>query len=152
MRLSEFDFRPPPRAASRSTPPGRATPPACCTSAPDGLADRIVRDLPDLLRPGDILVANDTRVIPAQLAARRGRARIGITLDRPLPDGTWHALARNTRRLRPGDPLDFDAAPELSATVVSIGPEGDVILRFDSPDAGSLPSPVCPDPGSPTPR
>ncbi len=43
----------------------------------------IVRDLPDLLRRGDILVANDTRVIPAQLTARRGAARIGITLDRP---------------------------------------------------------------------
>ena len=58
----------------------------------------MVRDLPDLLRPGDVLVANDTRVIPAQLTARRGAARIGITLDQPRPDGTWHALARNARR------------------------------------------------------
>ena len=67
------------------------------------LADRIVRDLPALLRPGDVLVANDTRVIPAQLTARRGDARIGITLDQPRADGTWHALARNARRLHAGD-------------------------------------------------
>ncbi len=103
---------------------------------PAGLADRVVRELPDLLRPGDILVANDTRVIPAQLAARRGAARIGITLDRPLPDGTWHALARNARRLRPGDVLAFDDAPEFFGSVVSVGADGDVLLRFDGPDPG----------------
>jgi len=121
----------------------------------DGPADRIVRDLPDLLRPGDILVANDTRVIPAQLAAYRGSrgaaARIGITLDRPLPDGTWHALARNARRLRAGDLLSFDGAPDLAATVTWIGSEGDVCLRFYCPDPGSPGPDYCPDPGSPDP-
>jgi S-adenosylmethionine:tRNA ribosyltransferase-isomerase len=94
-----------------------------------GLADRVVRDLPSLLRAGDILVVNDTRVIPAQLAARRGEARIGITLDRPLADGSWHALARNARRLHAGDTLRFDAA--LSAEVVAREPDGGVVLRFD---------------------
>ncbi len=148
MRLSDFDFYlPPGRIAQHPARPRDAA--RLLHVSADGLADRIVRDLPDLLRPGDILVANDTRVIPAQLAARRGNARIGITLDRPLPDGTWHALARNARRLRPGDLLCFDPAPGLSAEIVAIGPEGDVTLRFVSPDAGPPPSPVRPDPGSP---
>ncbi len=150
MRLSEFDFfLPPERIAQHPARPRDAA--RLLHVSPAGLADHVVRDLPDLLRPGDILIANDTQVIPAQLAARRGGARIGITLDRPLPDGTWHALARNIRRLRPGDLLCFDAAPGLAASVVSIGPEGDIILRFDCPEAGSPPSPVRPDPGSPTP-
>ncbi len=77
--------------------------------AAGGLGDRTVRDLPSLLRRGDILVANDTQVIPAQLAACRGEARVGITLDQPAADGTWHALARNARRLRAGDVLRFAA-------------------------------------------
>jgi S-adenosylmethionine:tRNA ribosyltransferase-isomerase len=88
-----------------------------------------VADLPSLLSPGDLLVANDTRVIPAQLTARRGPARIGLTLDRPLPDGTWHALARNARRLAPGDVLDLDGT-EMRAAVIT-RTEGSVTLRFD---------------------
>ena len=106
-----------------------------CTSAAGGLADRCVRDLPSLLRSGDILVANDTKVIPAQLAARRGAARIGITLDRPRADGTWQALARNARRLRPGDTLTFDRAQDLAATVLTREADGDVTLAFDRRDA-----------------
>ena len=98
---------------------------------PNRLIDRLIRDLPDLLRPGDVLVANDTRVIPAQLTARRGEARIGITLDKPRPDGTWHGLARNARRLRDGDVLRFDGADDLTATVMARDPDGGVTLLFN---------------------
>lgn len=94
----------------------------------DGLGDHRVSELPSLLRPGDLLVVNDTRVIPAQIEARRGEARIGLTLDRPLPDGSWAALARNARRLRQGDTL---ALPHgLSAVVTENHGEGSVVLRF----------------------
>ena len=93
------------------------------------LADHVVADLPHLLEPGDLLVANDTRVIPAQLTAHRGAARIGLTLDRPLADGTWHALARNARRVAPGDVLSLDGTEMLVAVVGR--EEGSVILRFD---------------------
>ncbi len=86
-------------------------------------------DLPRLLEPGDLLVANDTRVIPAQLAAHRGAARIGLTLDRPLPDGAWHALARNARRVTPGDVLSLDGT-EMRAAVMS-REDGSVTVRFD---------------------
>ncbi len=129
MRLSDFDFDLPPAAIAQH--PARPRDAARLLHvAPDRLDDRIVRDLPDLLAPSDILVSNDTRVIPAQLQGRRGEARIGITLDRPLADGTWQALARNAKRLHPGDVLAFEGA-NLSATVEHRRPDGSVALRFD---------------------
>ncbi len=88
-------------------------------------------DLPGLLRAGDVLVSNDTRVIPAQLSAMRGAARISITLDRPRADGTWLALARNARRLRVDDTLDFDGATNFQAQVASLEGDGAVTLRFN---------------------
>lgn len=129
MRLSDFDFDLPEGAiAHHPVKPRDAARLLHVTQT--RLADCIVRDLPSLLQPGDILVANDTRVIPAQLAARRGEARIGITLDRPLPDGSWQALARNAKRLREGDRLDIEGA-DLTAIVVERRADGSVALRFD---------------------
>ncbi len=126
MRADEFDFHlPPGRIAQHPARPRDAA--RLLHVGGDALADRHVRDLPDLLRPGDLLVANDTRVIPAQLSGRRGAARVGITLDRPLPDGTWHALARNARRLHVGDRLEFDG---FSAEVRARDPDGGVALAF----------------------
>jgi len=93
------------------------------------LRDLQVRDLPSLLRSGDILVVNDTKVIPAQLAARRGSAQIGITLDQRRADGNWHALARNARRIAAGDELVF--SPRLSALVIERQGDGGVALRFN---------------------
>lgn len=127
--MAEYDFAlPPERIAQHPARPRESARLLHVTAA--GLGDHVVRDLPDLLRPGDLLVANDTKVIPAQLRARRGTAHIGITLDRPLPDGTWHALARNARRLHPGDTLSFDGAEELTAIVQQRDPDGGVALRF----------------------
>jgi S-adenosylmethionine:tRNA ribosyltransferase-isomerase len=159
VSLADFDFElPPDRIAQSPVRPRDAARllcvrPGCCRprhgpagsdhpiQQPDRdnrpnatLTDRHVRDLPDLLRQGDVLVANDTRVIPAQLSARRGEARIGITLNRPQPDGSWHALARNARRLREGDLLRFDGAEDLSATVMTLDADGGVTLRFNQRD------------------
>jgi S-adenosylmethionine:tRNA ribosyltransferase-isomerase len=129
MRAADFDFDlPPDRIAQHPARPRDAA--RLLHVAAHGLYDYSVRDVPTLLRRGDILVANDTRVIPAQLAARRGEARVGITLDRPLADGTWHALARNARRLHLGDTLAFDGADDLSASVVAHEGDGAVVLRF----------------------
>jgi S-adenosylmethionine:tRNA ribosyltransferase-isomerase len=87
-----------------------------------------------LLRPGDILVVNDTRVFPAQLRATRGDAHIGLTLDRPRPDGAWAALARNGRRLRVGDQLSIEGADDLTATVMDKSEDGSVGLSFNRQD------------------
>ncbi len=133
MRLSDFDFDlPPERIAQHPIRPRDAARLLHVTR--DGLADRVVRDLPSLLRPGDVLVVNDTRVIPAQFTARRDDARIGITLDQPRPDGTWHALARNARRLRGGDELTFEGSDELRAKVLTRDPDGGVTLAFNRLD------------------
>ncbi len=84
-----FDFDlPPDRIAQHPARPREAARLLRVPGREQGLIDSRIADLPGLLAPGDLLVANDTRVIPAQLAARRGAARIGLTLDRPLADGT----------------------------------------------------------------
>ena len=97
----------------------------------DGLSDHGVRELPNLLKPGDVLVFNDTRVIPARLWGRRGRAEIEVTLIKPDDaDGAlWRALARPGKRLKAGDRIDF--AEGLAATVAGKGERGEVTLAFD---------------------
>lgn len=150
MLTADFDFALPPERIAQT--PARPRDAARLLRVADGLSDRIVRDLPDLLRPGDLLVANDTRVIPAQLAARRGAARVGITLDQPRPDGAWHALARNARRLKPGDRLDFPRDKALHADILSRNGDS-VTVRFDGPfeAAGALAlPPYIPRPDGPT--
>lgn len=150
MNLAAFDFALPPDRIAAT--PARPRDAARLLRVGDPLEDRIVADLPALLQPGDLLVANDTRVIPAQLEARRGEARIGLTLDQPRPDGTWHALARNARRLKPGDRLDFPRDKALHADILSR--DGDsVTVRFDGPfeAAGALAlPPYIPRPDGPT--
>jgi S-adenosylmethionine:tRNA ribosyltransferase-isomerase len=134
MRLADFDFDLPPDRIAQHPARPRDTARLLHVTG-DTLADRVVRDLPALLREGDVLVVNDTRVIPAQLTARRGTARIGITLDQPRADGAWHALARNARRLRTGDELQFDDRGDLRASVLERDPDGGVVLAFNRHDA-----------------
>lgn len=93
------------------------------------LQDKIIQDLPDLLQPGDLLVANDTEVISAQLSAKRGEAHIGITLDRPIEDGSWHVLVKNSRRLHIGDRLDFPETT-VNAIVERLESGGGAFIRF----------------------
>lgn len=132
MDLATFDFTLPPGRIAQH--PARPRDSARLLHIGPALIDGHVRDLPTLLRSGDVFVGNDTKVIPAQLRARRGDARIGITLDRPAEDGTWIALARNARRLHEGDEIVFDAG--LRAIVRARSADGSVRLRFnlDGPD------------------
>lgn len=115
MRVELFDFELPDAliAAHPAEPRDSAR---LLHVRPAALADRIVRDLPALLRPDDLLVFNDTRVIPAQLRGRRGAAAIDLTLHRHVGPGRWRAFARPARRLRAGDRVvfaeDFEARVE----------------------------------------
>jgi S-adenosylmethionine:tRNA ribosyltransferase-isomerase len=130
LTLADFDYSLPPERIAHE--PARPRDSARMLHIQPGcLADRLVRDLPGLLRPGDVLVANDTRVFPAQLQALRGGARIGLTLDRPRPDGAWKALARNARRVRAGDTLAIDGSDTLTALVVDKAADGSVGLAFN---------------------
>src|SRR5690606_8289921 len=103
MRVDLFDFElPPERIALRPARPRDAARMLVVPGA-GPFEDRTVRDLPRLLRAGDVLVFNDTRVIAAQLDGRRGEARIGATLHKRLGLSRWQAFVRNAERLRAGD-------------------------------------------------
>lgn len=104
---------------------------------PDGVTDAGVRDLPALLGPGDVMVVNDTRVIPARLHARRGQARIEVMLNRAEGGGVWHALLRNARRLRAGDVIEVEGAEGCRATVIEPPAGGAARLDF-GPDQAAL--------------
>ncbi len=154
MKLSDFDFDLP--EALIATRPVRPRPAAKLLLAQgDAIADRHVRDLPQILRAGDVLVINTTRVIPARLMGTRTRdtaqgpatAKVEITLTEPLPDGAWRALAKPLRKLAVGERIIFSDA--LQADVVAKGSE-DLTLRFTlaGPDfdvaldaAGQMPLP-----------
>lgn len=111
------------------------------------ISDKAVLDLPNLLRPGDSLVFNDTRVIPAQLEGRRGEARIGATLHKREGPRDWWAFVRNAKRLRVGDGVEFGNG--VHSTVADRDEEGAVLLHFEGEDpveillerAGRMPLP-----------
>jgi S-adenosylmethionine:tRNA ribosyltransferase-isomerase len=161
MRLADFDFElPESRIALRPASPRDAAR-LLTVEAGGALTDRIVRELPDLLRPGDALVFNDTRVIPARLKGvrRRGEACVPVeaTLHRRLSPSRWAAFARPGRRLAVGDRMVFGEGPDrgcclaaLEATLVEKSGGGEVTLAFDlaGPDldlaiaaAGAMPLP-----------
>jgi S-adenosylmethionine:tRNA ribosyltransferase-isomerase len=129
MRLDDFDFDLPRRLIADHPCAPRDAARLLLIPASGGLQDRQISDLPRLLRPGDLLVFNDTKVIPARLVGRRGAASIEITLYRDLGGGAWRAFAKGARRLRVGDPLVF--AEDFAAEVAAKHPEGDLTLRFD---------------------
>nr|WP_240953836.1 tRNA preQ1(34) S-adenosylmethionine ribosyltransferase-isomerase QueA [Sphingomonas sp. G-3-2-10] len=90
--------------------------------------DASVADLPAMLRAGDLLVFNDTRVIPAQLEGMRGEAKIGATLHKREGPRRWRAFIRNSRRLREGDTIDFGAG--VTATASDRAEDGSFALDF----------------------
>src|SRR3954462_3523197 len=140
MRTDLFDFDlPPDRLALRPATP-RDSARLRVGRPGQEVEDRMVRALPDLLRPGDALVVNDTRVIPARLAGRRiGRGvetAIEATLHRRLDGSRWTAFVKPGRRLRPGDVVRFGSEGrvcllgQLDATVEDKGEGGELTFAF----------------------
>jgi len=131
VRVDQFDFTLPDGLIA--TRPASPRDSARLLAVGDGLADRRFDELPELLRPGDLLVMNDAKVIPAQLAGQRGAARVELTLHRRLGPGRWRAFAKPAKRLKPGDRVEI--AADFAATVAAReGPE--VELDFGIDDAG----------------
>jgi S-adenosylmethionine:tRNA ribosyltransferase-isomerase len=134
MRTNAFDFDLPrelvaqhpvaPRDAARLLVVGEA------------LGDRRMGDLPELLRPGDLLVVNDTKVLPTRLTGRRGAAKVEVTLHKAEGPGLWRAFAKPARRLKPGDGIDF--APGFAAEVRAKGDGGEVVLDFHCSESDLL--------------
>ena len=129
LRVDDFDFElPPERIALRPVAPRDAA--RLLVVRPGALTDLHVRDLPSLLRAGDVLVFNDTKVIPAQLHGRRGEAKIGVTLHKREDAWRWHAFVRNAKRLKLGDRVDFGAV--LAGVVEGRGDDGSILWRFEA--------------------
>jgi S-adenosylmethionine:tRNA ribosyltransferase-isomerase len=135
FRLADFDFSLPEGLIALHPASPRDAARLLVVPKLGEIQDRLVRDLPDLLRPDDVLVMNDTKVIPAQLEGRRGEARIELTLHRNLGAGRWLAFAKPARKLKTGDAIDI--AEGFAARVESKTPEGDIVLDF-SQSAASL--------------
>ena len=136
MRLSDFDFDlPEGLIATRPARPRTAA--RLLVAQGDAMTDATVADLPRFLRAGDLLVLNDTRVIPARLTGSRPRAtpqgeataKVEITLLEPTPGGNWRALAKPLRKLRAGETVRF--GDTLSAVVDAMS-DTDLTLRFDT--------------------
>lgn len=146
MRVDLFDFAlPEDRIALRPASPRDSA--RMLVLDGDTTQDRLASDLPDCLRAGDMLVFNDTRVIPAQLEGRRGDAKIGATLHKREGLRQWRAFIRNAKRVREGDRIDFGG--DVAAIATDRGTDGSFLLSFEGDDpvevllerAGTMPLP-----------
>lgn len=135
MKLSDFDFDLP-EGLIATRPARPRTSARLLVAGPDTITDAVVADLGRWLRPGDRLVLNDTKVIPARLSGQRHRsgdagdttARIEVTLLQPTPDGHWMALLKPLKKVRDGEEVVFDDT--LRATIVGRA-DGQAELAFN---------------------
>jgi S-adenosylmethionine:tRNA ribosyltransferase-isomerase len=146
MRVSEFNFDLPEELIAQSPPAIRGSSRMLVVDRARGaFEDNLFRNLPEILRPGDLLVLNDSRVIPARLYATRTglhtqhnspdpTGRIEVLLTQQLGENDWTALVRPGRKVQPGERLLFHAAgeerPLLEAEVLAAGEFGERTLRF----------------------
>ena len=147
MRVDLFDFELPQDLIALRPAAPRDAARMLVVQGDAPFADRGVRDLPSLLEPGDVLVFNDTRVIPAQLEGMRGDARIGATLHKRIDLRRWQAFVRNAKRLREGDRVEFGAG--VAAVAEARHADGSFTLAFEGKEpvevllerAGRMPLP-----------
>ncbi|MFZ2031779.1 MAG: tRNA preQ1(34) S-adenosylmethionine ribosyltransferase-isomerase QueA [Vitreimonas sp.] len=142
MRVDLFDFDLPEELIALRPARPRDSARLLVLPATGAFEDRIVRDAPGLFRRGDLLVFNDTRVIPARLSGVRAREESSVaveaTLLRRLSSSKWSALAKPGKRLKEGDRIRFGAKDDracllgaLDATIIAKGEEGEITLAFD---------------------
>lgn len=138
MRVDDFDFDLPEQLiALRPMRPRDAARMLVVGPARMALSDRIVRDLPSLLMPGDVLVFNDTKVIPARLYGQRLRgeavARVETMLHKREGDARWRAFLRPSKKVEVGEMLIY--APDLAAKLIEKGEGGECVLEFSQSGA-----------------
>ncbi|HJQ18144.1 MAG TPA: tRNA preQ1(34) S-adenosylmethionine ribosyltransferase-isomerase QueA [Allosphingosinicella sp.] len=135
MRVDLFDFDlPADRIALRPASPRDSA--RLLLVRPGGMQDRVVTDLPSMLRAGDVLVFNDTKVIPAQLEGRRGEASVGATLHKREGPRAWRAFLRNARRVRDGDRIAFEG--DVRALAEDKAADGTMLLTFEGDEPVEL--------------
>lgn len=127
-KLSDFDFELPAEAIAQKPADPRESARLLYPQG-DSFTDHLIADLPDLLRAGDLLVVNNTRVIPAQLTGRKGEGRIRFTLHKREASDSWQAFAKPAKKCTPGTMIAFEEG--LSAEVTEKLEDGAVNLRFN---------------------
>jgi S-adenosylmethionine:tRNA ribosyltransferase-isomerase len=136
MKVDLFDFELPEACIAQH--PAMPRDAARLLHVGDTLGDLSVRDLPRLLSPGDVLVFNDTKVVPTRLWGRRGEARVEVTLHKREGAVAWRAFARPAKRLHAGDRIVF--VEHFTATVAEKREGGEVVLAFDLASHELLPA------------
>ena len=131
MKVSDFDFDLPPDLIAQKPAEPRGS--ARLLHIGDTLGDCYVRDLPCLLSPGDLLVFNNTKVIPSRLRGKREKTNLEVTLHKQESANTWWAFARPARKLTAGDKINF--TEEFSADVLDKRIGGEVLLSFQQKGA-----------------
>ena len=143
LRIADFDYDLPPELIAQQPPAERGHSRMLVMNRTTGaLRDSSFADFPSLLNPGDLLVLNDTRVIPARLYARRTVVRerekptgsVEVMLTEPVSENLWRALVHPGRKVRVGERLVFPSPSgsiELEAEVIERGQFGDRLLRFN---------------------
>ena len=134
MKLSDFDYALP-QTAIATEPANPRDAAKLLDLSVAGMNDRHIRDLPDLLQAGDLLVVNNTEVIPARLFGKRGEAGISVTLHKHETGNVWRVFAKPAKKCRPDDLIVF--APDFAALVRGRGDGGDVELAFINPQDGA---------------
>ncbi|HTH53242.1 MAG TPA: tRNA preQ1(34) S-adenosylmethionine ribosyltransferase-isomerase QueA [Edaphobacter sp.] len=152
MRVSDFHFDLPEELIAQTPPPVRGSSRMLVLNRAAGeYRDNFFRNLPEILHPGDLLILNDSRVIPARLYATRARGpqtqagspdptgRIEVLLTQQLRPHEWTALVRPGRKVQPGERLHFaapgDSTPLLEAEVIEAAEYGERTLRFNPTDS-----------------
>ena len=127
MRTDDFDFELP-REFIAQHPVSPRDSSRLLEISPEGFSDRVFRDLPEMLRPGDVMVFNNTRVLPTRLTGKRGETTVEVTLLRSSGRRRWRAFARPAKKLKSGDWITF--APDFAAKVADKNDEGLLTLVF----------------------
>jgi S-adenosylmethionine:tRNA ribosyltransferase-isomerase len=135
VRTELFDFHLPPELIAQHPAMPRDSARLLVVDRADP-QDRSVRELPALLAPGDLLVFNDTRVLPSRLVGSRGESVVEVTLHAREEGDRWRAFARPARRCRPGDRLAF--APGFTGEVLGKGRGGEVTLELTCEHGGLI--------------
>ena len=137
MKVDIFDYNLPRELIASQPVTPRHTSKLLDLSDENAIYDRHFSDLPDILQAGDVLVCNDTKVIPARLYAQRGDAKVEVTLYHPVDGLSWWSFIKNAKRLKIGDVIAFYneeigvTQSPFSATVIQKDVEDGVLLKFN---------------------
>lgn len=139
MKVDIFDFELDKELIAKEPANPRDTSRLLDLSEENVISDRHFYDLPQILKPGDVMVFNDTKVIPARLYGKRGEALVEVTLYRPEDGIYWWAFIKNSKRLHSGDVIHFYTAEisaeqsDFSAEILQKDVEDGVLIKFTCP-------------------